>query len=360
MFIIPSTNPSSWGITAILLSFASLLGFVHTQDKVRKSVFGLLSAVSMVMAAGSRPDSAFYVLVTLGVIVILTLSKKILTIKNFSMALFVFLVSGFFFLSSGNTSATLTGAPGGGLTFPTLGGTLRNLVSLPDLWVGAFGTWGLGWLDTALPSSVWAVTYGVFFALVFSSIRHFDRLQAIATSLVFAALVLVPMAALHASGLLVGQFIQPRYLLPLLVLLLAVAMYRKSESGGIQLSRGQVWLIGLGLSGAHTISLYSNMRRYVTGLDENRFEIEWWWVEQPSDSGILWFSPYYVWFFGSIAFVVFLISLWKLKNELGLPGASGEQHLGQLDLLPPNASQNSESSGNSLPQSLHFRPETRF
>jgi hypothetical protein len=364
MFIIPSTNPSSWGITAILLSFASLLGFVHTHDKVRKTVFGVLSAVSMVMAAGSRPDSAFYVLITLGLIVVLTLSEKVLTIKNVSMALFVFLIAGFFFLSSGNTSATLSGAPGGGLTQPTLGGTVRNLLNLPDLWVGAFGTWGLGWLDTPLPSSVWAVTFGVFFSLVFSSIRYFDRLQALATSLVFAALILVPMAALHASGLLVGQFIQPRYLLPLLGLLLAVALYRKSEFGGIQLSRGQFWLIGFGLSVAHTIALHTNLRRYLTGLDENQvslnFEIEWWWVVRPSDNSIFWFSPNYVWVFGSIAFIVFLISLWKLKFELGLLGESGDQNLGRQDVRRLVAPINSGPAGDGLPHSQDSGSETRL
>jgi hypothetical protein len=209
------------------------------------------------------------------------------------------------------------------------------LLNLPDLWVGAFGTWGLGWLDTPLPSSVWAVTFGIFFALLFSSIRYFDRRQAISAALVFMALILVPMAALHASGLLVGQFIQPRYLLPLLGLLLAVSMYRKSEATGLWLSRGQVWLIGLGLFVAHTISLHTNLRRYLTGLDENQvslnFEIEWWWVERPSEDAILWLSPNYVWIFGSVAFSLFLISLWKLRFELGLPGASGSQTLEQQD-----------------------------
>ena len=335
MFIIPSTNPSSWGITAVILSFASLLGFVSSPNKVKKFGLGVLSVMAMMMAAGSRPDSAFYVLVTFGIVVILTLSKRVVTLRNTLLALLVLLIAGYFFLTSGNTSATLSGAPGGGLTFPTLGGTVRNLLNLPDLWVGAFGTWGLGWLDTPLPSSVWAVTFGIFFALLFSSIRYFDRRQAISAALVFMALILVPMAALHASGLLVGQFIQPRYLLPLLGLLLAVSMYRKSEATGLWLSRGQVWLIGLGLFVAHTISLHTNLRRYLTGLDENQvslnFEIEWWWVERPSEDAILWFSPNYVWIFGSVAFSLFLISLWKLRFELGLPGASGSQTLEQQD-----------------------------
>jgi hypothetical protein len=50
------------------------------------------------------------------------------------------------------------------------------------------------------------------------------------------------------------------------------------------------------------------------------YGFEWWWVDRPASGELFWFSPNLVWITGSIAFAVFLVSLWKLKSELGLPG----------------------------------------
>ena len=131
------------------------------------------------------------------------------------------------------------------------------------------------------------------------------------------------MAALHASGLVVGQFVQPRYLLPLMGLLVATALFRTSMSDGLLLSRGQMWFAGFGLFAANSISLHTNLRRYLTGLDGSQInldrDIEWWWVDASSNGLGLWFSPNFVWIFGTFTFALFLISLWKLRFELGLP-----------------------------------------
>jgi hypothetical protein len=166
------------------------------------------------------------------------------------------------------------------------------------------------------------VTFGIYVALAFGSVRSFGRRQAIASSLVFIALIVVPMYTLSVNGLSVGQIVQPRYLLPLIGLLIATAVYRSSIEGGMDLSRGQISLIGIGLFGANAISLHTNLRRYLTGLDQNQvslnFEIEWWWVQRPSPDAVLWLSPNYVWIGGSLAFGLFLFSMWKLRYELGL------------------------------------------
>jgi hypothetical protein len=45
-------------------------------------------------------------------------------------------------------------------------------------------------------------------------------------------------------------------------------------------------------------------------LNEN---LEWWW----SDFA---FSPNVVWLTASVAFALFLVSIWKLRKYLGLPG----------------------------------------
>jgi hypothetical protein len=194
---------------------------------------------------------------------------------------------------------------------------LYNLVELPTLWVGVFGTWGIGWLDTPMPPVVWVTTLSIFTVVVFSTVRTFDTRQLTASFLGALALVVVPMFVLTNYGLEVGQQIQPRYLLPLIALFAAVGLYRTSVKNGLNFSSRQVGLIGFGLIVANTVALNINLRRYVSGLDVKSFDldntVEWWWEGFPV-------SPSFVWLSGSIFFALFLFSLWKLRYVLGLPG----------------------------------------
>ena len=321
MFIIASTNPSAWAATSVIVFFSAFVGLLSTKEIRKRWLLGILAFVTLIMAAGSRPDSAFYIVISIGVAIVLLFTKKMLSGRNIAIVGLLVALPGAFFLAAGNTSATISGAPGGGLEVTTVGRFFLNLVELPSIWVGVFGNLGLGWMDTVMPSIVWAVTYGIFFFFVFAAIKYFDSRQWAAATLVLLSLVVIPMAALSASGLVVGQFIQPRYLLPLLGLLVAVTMFRRSDKSGIELSDGQMWLIGVGLFVTHLLSLYQNLQRYLTGFGDNDI-IEWWWVEIPADGTIFWFSPNYVWLVGAFAFGLFLFSLWKLRVELGLPGDS--------------------------------------
>ncbi len=326
LFIIPSTNPSSWGYSALLVLFPAVLGFLSTDKVKTRWALGAIATVSILMTAGSRPDSALYALIAIATAFVLRISFSKIRKSIVITGLILAIIALYLFWSSGNTTAVLSGAAGGGITAPSIRGTFYNLLRLPDLFVGAFGSWGLGWLDTPMPSSVWAVTFGMYCALLFVAIKYFSLRQSIAFALVFISLIAVPMLALHASGLVVGQFVQPRYLMPLLGLLLAVALYRESKFSGLNLSRGQVWLIGFGLIITNSISLHTNLRRYLTGLDGSQInlnrDIEWWWFQAPADGGWFILSPNSLWIFGTLAFAVFLVAIWKLRSEIGLPGAT--------------------------------------
>jgi hypothetical protein len=334
VFLTASINPSGWTYISVLIFFASTLGFFSSKEKNKKIFFAGMSSLSFVMGAGTREDTPAYLLLAGAVAWYLSDSKRnsrrvrllFLTVTAIGVAVFSYLA----FSSQSFIGYFLRGFDWyGGTT--TLGGTFKNIVSLPDLWIGSFGTWGLGWLDTPMPSSVWFVTFGLYFAIVFGSIRNFSRKQAIAATTVLLALTFVPLYTLSVNGLLVGQIVQPRYLLPLLALLIATAAYRVSVDSGFALSTGQMWVIAAGLFVAHLISLHTNLRRYLTGLDENQvslnFGIEWWWFERQTSDSLLWLSPNYVWLGGSLAFGLLLIAIWKLRRELGLlPTVENHNH----------------------------------
>jgi hypothetical protein len=324
LFIIPSTNPSSWGIYAVVLFFSAFLGFVITKNRRSRWILGPIALITLLMAAGSRPDSALYILIAVAAVIIITFTRKMVNPVSISIVVTLLLMGALFFFGSANTWATFTGAPGGGDNIPTYGQLYANVTNLPTLWVGGFGVWGLGWLDTPMSPIVWVVGWGVFLSLVFAAIQYFNLQQTLSVSLIFSALVLVPLLALYFSGFIVGEFVQPRYLTALLGMLVAASMFRSSMSTGLVMSRAQVWIIGFALIFAHIIALRTNLGRYLTGMSQVAtnldYGFEWWWVDRPASNELFWFSPNLVWITGSIAFAVFLVSLWKLKAELGLPG----------------------------------------
>lgn len=325
VFVIASVNPSSWTLISVVTFFSSALAFLSATSNKKRLVFGSFSLLSLLIGFSARADAPAYLLlagVLAGVLVLslTNLDKKIrLAVLTLMILGSVFVVWRYIY----PLFAALSGVDFGvGQNASTLQALMLNVIKLPDLFVGAFGTWGLGWLDTPSPSSVWAVTYAIYAGIIFSSMRFFDRRQSIAAGISFLALVAVPLQFLWSNNLSVGQIVQPRYLLPMLALLAAVSLYRSPDDFERRFSRGQIWFVAFGLFVANSIALHTNLRRYITGLDVNQislnFEMEWWWVERPLSSTFLWFSPNYLWVAGSLAFGLFLFSLWKLKTEIGL------------------------------------------
>jgi hypothetical protein len=321
VFLISSTNPSGWTYFSSLIFFSAYLGFLHSINLKTRIIFGSLAGLSLTMAAGSRPDAAVYAVITIGVALWIGLSKNRYFLSNILFSAALVVASLLLYLSVRTGSAVAEG----GLALPSEEATTPNFfvnfASLPNLWIGVFGTSGLGWLDTEMPAIVWAVTLSIFTGLIFSSVRWFSRKQTIAVSGIFFVLIALPLYVLTVNGLSVGQQIQPRYLLPLMALLVGLALFRRSSVSGLELTRGQVWIVGAGLFIANTISLHLNARRYITGMDQQGVDlnknIEWWWSNFP-------LSPNLVTWSASVAFAIFLVAIWKLREPLGLPGITKE------------------------------------
>jgi hypothetical protein len=106
------------------------------------------------------------------------------------------------------------------------------------------------------------------------------------------------------SGLKVGTVVQPRYVLPLIVLFAAVALLHRGDAS-LGLSRLQLLILAGALSIANAMALHANIRRYVTGTDVSGWNlnsnIEWWWH--------LPLSPMFVWIAGSVTFALMLLAL---------------------------------------------------
>lgn len=324
MFLIPSNNPSGWAITGVGTAFLALLGWFETEGR-RRWALGALYVVGVVMAAGARGDAAVYAVGATVTVLILTAAKNrgwalktILPVVGLLIAVAFLSIAG----QAGVATEGFTGS--GGATIPVagsdgveapLGGlalAAYNLLMLPLLWTGVWGSWALGWFDTMLPAIVpWAAT-SAFVAVGFAGLGQLTWRKALAAGGVFSVLIALPVYVLTAGGDKVGASLQPRYLLPLIVLFAFVLLV---EPAGrvLRFSRVQTFAILGALALANLVALQVNIRRYVTGAAQQGLNLDahaqWWWSGVP-------FGPTALWAIGVLAFSGLLVVLWpQLRRQ---------------------------------------------
>ncbi|MCU1419768.1 MAG: hypothetical protein JWR57_937 [Mycetocola sp.] len=334
MFLIASVNPSSWAVMSAATLWVALLGYFKSETRKRKVAFGAIALLMTVAGAGARSDSAVYSVLAMAVVLVLAFepSRKfvlsaILPAALACAAVFFFLIAG----QSGVVNPDAFAKDDPGVSLISL--TFTNLLQLPTLWIGSLGSWGLGWLDTALPGLVWVTTVAVLSGLVFWGIQKLNWRKALALGMVFGSLVVVPMYILVHDRVIVGAGVQPRYVYPLIVMLAGLALLH-FDRDSLKLNRTQLSLVAICLTMANSIALHVNIRRYVTGIDGVGFNldtgIEWWW-NMP-------FSPMFVWMVGTLAFGAALAgavrySVSQGSSENGKPHA----HLPRGVSLTPTA-----------------------
>jgi hypothetical protein len=308
LFILGSNNPSSWAITGIGFGWIALYAFLTAHGRIQIPL-GILYVMSVIVAAGARGDAAVYVILSAVLVVFLTFVKDRNYLIKLMLPAAMILVGFFFYITSQQSGIATTGLPFGDADRPVEARTpisvlFYNVVQLPFLLSGAFGTWNLGWLDTVMPGIVWVVSLALFTGMMFVSVGKVTIRRAVALLGIALVIVALPLYVLQAALAHVGEQVQPRYLLPLIRVFAGVALLGFGE-GKVSLSRIQLWLIFCGLTIAQSVALYMNTRRYVWGLDSSagwnlNTSVQWWWPAGP--------SPMLNWAIGSIGFALFLFA----------------------------------------------------
>lgn len=340
VFLIASNNPSAWAVAGVGSAWLALLGFYEATSRAKRWALGALVVVSVLMAAGSRGDSAVYVVGALGVAAILafTNTRSFWMLSILPAALSA--VAAAFFLSARQTASGLNGFTGGDAVaaaaetagqaasaVESLSGFALfayNLLSIPFLWMGAFGGWALGWIDTPVPVIVMFLGVAAFVGVGFVGLSILNGRKAFVIASVALVLTVLPTYVLTQGGDRVGEEVQPRYILPLIVLfggLLVVQAGRRAFA----LSRVQTIAVVLALSAANLVSLHMNLRRYVTGIDAPGWNLnagaEWFWVGTP--------APMTVWGIGTVAFAA-LVSVLAREMFLVSSSVSVEAHTDEV------------------------------
>jgi len=321
MFLIPSTNPSSWAIIAVGTGWLALLGYLETNGW-RSAGLAAIYLVALVLSVSSRVDSILF----LGVASILALWQAPLTPRQLWRKTWVAIfplgfVTARLITTPGNLERVIGGVNTNGETLSTLPwaqsadtvlpGTFdwallwNNIWSVPGLWTGVFGgrpLGSLGWLDTALPQIVGVGVGLVVIGLIFEAVRKPGARKAWSLAAVFGALWVIPVYLLQISGALAGAEFQPRYLVPFMVVVVGTIVLTSQGLPLIQ-DRFRLSAIAVALIVANAIALHTNLRRYTTGTLVQGFNLnsprEWWWGFLPD-----FISPNVVWFVGALAFAV--------------------------------------------------------
>jgi positive regulator of sigma E activity len=204
----------------------------------------------------------------------------------------------------------------------------RNFLEVPGLWLGVFGgyPWGsLGWLDTTLPQIVPLIVLTVIMAVATTALKDSNWRQITAVIGMFGILWFIPLYLLQIGGYKVGEEFQPRYLIPLVVVLVGVMVLRPTGAPQVLSSPKALALIAVSLGVANSIALHTNIRRYVTGLDIGGLDLnyarEWWWWFMPQ-----FFTPNWLWVGGSLAFFgVTWIVVYYLPRQAALANALAQK-----------------------------------
>lgn len=308
-FLFASTNPSAWAVCGCAALAISLLGFLLHEDDGRAMRMLAPAALALLLCLGSRADAAGYAAVVVVGMTCASLLRRETPRRRRSILLgasiALALAGGVALLAFGQASIGLGG--GGAATSNPLGVDLRNVIDLPYLLLGSIGFWGLGWLDTRMPIGVPILAALMLGGVLMLGFGRVPRWAQPGIALVAVALVALPLRVLHTRGYGVGEFVQPRYMLPLLLAGVVLVLAPSAPSSMLRLTRLQLSGIVVTVLAVFAVGLLVNAQRYATGLADARFDVSshatWWSVS--------WLTPNQTVAIGILACAGFLALAWR-------------------------------------------------
>jgi hypothetical protein len=328
VFVVASVNPSSWAFVGATITWFAVHQMVSAETRQRVLGLTALYVVGAGMAVVSRGDAAAFVLVlTVAAVTVhgrAALARPARLIVPGLMSVLGLVV----LMLVRQTDALATGLGPVDATRSGLGVLLSNVTQIPSYLLGIFGypygaefpdgtkVGGLGWLDTEMPAITVVGAAVVVCGMLFVGLGVLTAQKGAGYALLALTMVGLPLVVLQMSLNVVGENVQPRYVLPLLPALLATSMLGRQPTSSLRLRGGQAVVAFVLLSAAHAAALQANLRRYITGAEQGGIDLgegaEWWWPNLP--------SPMLVWFVGSAAFVLLAASVLVVST-----GPEGEE-----------------------------------
>ena len=320
LFFVASVNPSSWAIiggSTFWAFFYTLLA--EPRWRSLRSSFAMLGmAVTMVLAVMARADSVYVIVlsvVAVGIIQGFFLRnrlKSFVLLAFFSIAAIAIALR---FNVGSYLSALNFSIPVGNQITDQPNPLIKVLAEIPAFLAGAFGLqepWAqresisdygvAGWVnktflfglgnanDVVLPSLVGVLVLVVVSGSLFLGLSQSPRAKLAAVAILFTGMVfqILAMRSLTTWGSWETSsyvlYIYPRYLLPALMLTIAISLVVTPISKPI-FGKIQGYLISILLTLAATVALMATIGRYMQGQDRSWVQFEtasgWWWSWGP-------------------------------------------------------------------------------
>jgi hypothetical protein len=326
MFLIPSLNPSSWAYVGVgfawifHLNAISITDFSVTKAKRFRLANWIMFVFCSALAMGSRWDSMFFACLSIICVFLIARSERIkldrisIIVPTLVLTLGISLLLNHYWLTA-LSGGSVFGNPDSISSGWTVGyRNLHNIVNLIGLPAGIFGLgWGIGWLDTPLPTIVGLIGISSYGFFLLESIPYRLKSHYFLMLFLWITSAGILMYYLWGSSIVVGEVVQPRYILPMLPLILGIGLFSSKFDSFLE---AKMWarfvVIGALITISHSVGLWTNIRRYTLGLETNQgynlssptTPIEWWWRWAP--------SPNIVFLVGAISFLIFIFTLLKI------------------------------------------------
>ncbi len=320
LFLLASNNPSGWAVLGVGALWAATVGYFEAESRGRAIAFGALAALSALLAAGSRGDAALFAVIAMGMAAVVTFSRTRIFGLRLLLPGALTVLCAALFATARQVGSGVQGFGGGSGVVAEVARThplqlaIDNFLALPGLWAGVFGgEYGLGWLDTDMPALVTFAGAVAFVMVATLGLTVMDAPKAVMALALLATLWLLPVWVLTRGADPVGEQVQPRYLLPLIVIMAGILLFTPRDRQAAPLSAGVAVPLGLLLVAAHAVALFTTIKRHTTGLDVGGFNldeaIEWWWSTGPSPMVVLLGAS------AAYAGLVALVLVWAVRSS---------------------------------------------
>lgn len=326
IFFIGSVNTSSWTLIGTTCFTFACIAALKNRNHVKICLpAGALALFALWFTNSSRYEGKYVILLLAAAILYSEFAPKSFKLTKKSVLMgsailpVMYLIFDYFskpFAAGVNVFNDSRVEVTEGITTTANNLLVNNIITLPRFITGFVGSWGLGWFELELTSTVWLFTLQAFLLIVGFALRKSSNIH----RLIFGALFTITcVAILYANQQLftkIGEYIQPRYFLPFFLGIVIIAAANKTE----RYPNSLVITVAILATISNSIALRDTIRRYTTGQDvfiskSLNDPIEWWWQFGP--------QPETVWLTGTLAFA----ALWALliydrnKNEIDTPNS---------------------------------------
>jgi len=295
IFLIVSTNPHSWTITALSFFWVFIQTVVDSKEKFsRKNLIPYLGIlICLITALGSRKDSPFYLLVTLLILFLVNTETRMFKVLSYKIKSFIFgtliIIGGLFiYLASKLTEANLDFSfPSKDVKSKTPDAFFELLLSIPSAVFSLFGSqepfydqysgklltsfsYGLSWSDFYLPSFSSNILLVVFLIIVTLNMRLASIqkiLSLITLFLIYICIILITKGSYGNTieGYNTIQF-QPRYFIPLLLIFTGIALYHKPAVQS-EMSKATLIVLSFFAATSYSVNWLSVFSRFTSGAN---------------------------------------------------------------------------------------------